>query len=64
MLADNRKLGEPDNIRPGLRRMKRGRHVVFYRQDDGGILVSRMSTSACCPNDTRWTMNDGRRSVA
>ena len=31
-----------DGVRPGLRRMERGRHVVFYRQEAGGILVSRI----------------------
>jgi toxin ParE1/3/4 len=43
MLADNPALGRVcDDIRPGLRRMERGRHVVFYREDAGGILVSRI----------------------
>ena len=43
MLADNPMLGRAcDDVRPGLRRMERGRHVVFYREDTGGILVSRI----------------------
>jgi toxin ParE1/3/4 len=43
MLADNPALGRAcDDIRPGLRRMEHGRHVVFYRQAAGGILVSRI----------------------
>ena len=43
MLADNPALGRPcDGVRPGLRRMEHGRHVVFYRQDVRGILVSRL----------------------
>jgi toxin ParE1/3/4 len=43
MLADNPTLGRVcDDVRPGLRRMERGRHVVFYREDAGGILVSRI----------------------
>ena len=43
MLADNPSLGRAcDDVRPGLRRMERGRHVVFYREDAGGILVSRI----------------------
>ncbi len=43
MLADNPGLGRAcDEVRPGLRRMECGRHVVFYRQDDRGILVSRI----------------------
>jgi len=31
-----------DEIRPGLRRMELARHVVFYRECTGGILVSRI----------------------
>lgn len=43
MLADNPMLGracEYDRSCP--RGMERGRHVVFYRKDTGGILVSRI----------------------
>ncbi len=43
MLAANPTLGRPcDYVRPGLRRLEHGRHVVFYRQEAGGILVSRI----------------------
>jgi len=43
MLADNPGLGRAcDDIRPGLRRMERGRHIIFYRQNARGILVSRI----------------------
>jgi toxin ParE1/3/4 len=42
-LADNPALGRAcDEIRPGLRRMEQGKHVIFYRQREGGILVSRI----------------------
>ena len=42
-LADNPELGRPcDHIRPGLRRMEHARHVVFYRIEAGGIVVSRI----------------------
>src|SRR5690242_9756779 len=42
-LAENPKLGRPcDHIRPGLRRMEYGKHLVFYREDPRGILVSRI----------------------
>jgi toxin ParE1/3/4 len=40
--------GEPglgracDHIRVGLRRVECGRHVVFYRQSGGGILIVRI----------------------
>ena len=43
MLADNPALGRTcDNVRLGLRRMEQGKHVVFYRTESGGILVSRI----------------------
>ena len=43
MLADRPALGRAcEDVRPGLRRMECGRHVVFYRKDAGGILVSRI----------------------
>jgi toxin ParE1/3/4 len=42
-LADNPALGRAcDHVRSGLRRMEHGRHVVFYRQDGSGILISRI----------------------
>jgi toxin ParE1/3/4 len=42
-LADNPNLGRAcDHIRPGLRRMEYGRHVIFYRADDAVVLVSRI----------------------
>jgi toxin ParE1/3/4 len=43
MLADNPALGRScDNVRSGLRRLEHGEHVIFYRKDSGGILVSRI----------------------
>jgi toxin ParE1/3/4 len=42
-LADNPALGRNcDYIRPGLRRLEHGSHVVFYRQQRDGILISRI----------------------
>ena len=42
-LADNPSSGRPcDHIRPGLRRMEQGKHVVFFRREPGGILISRI----------------------
>jgi toxin ParE1/3/4 len=42
-IADNRALGRPcDEIRPKLRRREQGKHVVFYREETGGILISRI----------------------
>jgi toxin ParE1/3/4 len=43
ILADNPALGRPcDHVRPGLRRHEHGKHVVFYRPERNGILVSRI----------------------
>lgn len=42
-LADHPSLGRLcDNVRPALRRHEHGKHVVFYRQERGGILVCRI----------------------
>ena len=42
-LADDPPRGRScDEIRPGLRRKRIGSHVVFYRLNPGGILVSRI----------------------
>lgn len=42
-LAGNPELGRAcDQVRPGLRRMEHGRHVLFYRIEAKGILVSRI----------------------
>ena len=43
MLADNPALGRAcDRVRPGLRRHEHGKHVVFYRLERNGVLVSRI----------------------
>jgi toxin ParE1/3/4 len=43
-LANNPGLGHAcDHVRPGLRRLEEGRHVIFYRRRDaGGIRVVRI----------------------
>ena len=42
-LADNPELGRAcDYVRPGLRRMEHARHVLFYRSEAEGIVVSRI----------------------
>ena len=42
-LANNPALGRVcDNVRPGLRCMEHGHQVVFYKEEAGGILVSRV----------------------
>jgi len=39
-----------DDVRPGLRRHEHGRHVVFYRQGRGGILISRILHQRMLPD--------------
>ena len=42
-LADNPGSGRScDDIRPGLYRREQGKHVIFFRRELGGILVSRI----------------------
>jgi toxin ParE1/3/4 len=42
-LADNPASGRScDHVRVGLRRMEQGKHVIFFRREPGGILVSRI----------------------
>jgi toxin ParE1/3/4 len=42
-LANNPELGRAcDLVRPGLRRMEYGRHVLFYRVEGKGIVISRI----------------------
>jgi toxin ParE1/3/4 len=51
MLAANPSLGRPcDWIRPGLHRFEKGRHVVFYRREGDGILVSRILHQSMLPD--------------
>ena len=52
MLADNPALGRfCDDVRPGLRRLEHGKHVVvFYRQERGGVLVSRILHQRMLPD--------------
>lgn len=49
-LAENPMLGRRcDEIRPGLRRMKQGKHVIFYRPFESGIRVSRILHQSMAP---------------
>jgi toxin ParE1/3/4 len=51
-LADNPALGRAcDDIRPGLRRMEHGKHVVFYRQELTGIFISRILHQSMLPDE-------------
>ena len=50
-LVGNAMLGRAcDWIRPGLRRMEEGRHVIFYRLRDSGIFVSRILHQSMSPD--------------
>jgi toxin ParE1/3/4 len=50
LLAGNPSLGRPcEWIRPGLRRFEKGRHVLFYRRQGDGILVSRVLHHSMLP---------------
>lgn len=43
LLAENAQLGRPCGwIRPGLRRFEKAEHVIYYRLQPDGILVSRI----------------------
>jgi toxin ParE1/3/4 len=50
-LADNPGLGRPcDDVRPGLRRLEHRNHVIFYRQEREGILISRILHERMLPD--------------
>jgi len=50
MLAANPQLGRPCNwIRAGLYRFEKGWHVLFYRREEEGILVSRILHQSMLP---------------
>ena len=52
-LAHSPRLGRAcDDIAPGLRRIEHGRHVIFYREDAKGVLVSRILHQRMLPS--RW----------
>jgi toxin ParE1/3/4 len=58
MLAGNPSLGRScDHIHRGLRRTASGQHVVFYREDARGILISRILHQRMLPG--RYPMDDG-----
>jgi toxin ParE1/3/4 len=50
-MADNPGLGRPcDDVRPGLRRLEHRKHVIFYRQEREGILISRILNKRMIPD--------------
>lgn len=53
-LAGNPGLGRAcENVRPGLRRLEQGRHVIFYREYQGSILVLRVLHQSMLPEQER-----------
>jgi toxin ParE1/3/4 len=51
-LADHPAAGRPcDSIRPGLRRYEEGRHVIFFRQSETGVIVSRILHQRMLPDN-------------
>jgi toxin ParE1/3/4 len=50
-----------DDVRPGLRRHEHRKHVVFYRQERSGILVSRILHQRMLPD--RHAIDDQDREV-
>jgi toxin ParE1/3/4 len=45
-------------LRPGLRRMEHASHIVFYRQETGGILVSRILHQRMLPEAAALDSDD------
>ncbi len=41
-----------DLLYPGLRRLERGKHVIFYRQDRNGVVISRILHQRRLPSQT------------
>lgn len=55
LLAGNPLLGRPcDWIRPGLYRFEKGRHVLFYRRREDGILISRVLHQSMLPEQRHF----------
>ena len=62
MLAKNPRAGRACNeVRPGLRRMERGRHVIFCRKQADGILVSRVLHQRMLPEQRPGRKATGRK---
>ena len=51
MLVGNPALGRLcEDVRSGLRRLEHGKHVLFYRQERGGVLISRILHQRMLPD--------------
>jgi toxin ParE1/3/4 len=52
LLASNPGLGRAcDSVLAGVRRMEKGRHVIFFREEAGGILVCRILHQGMLPGE-------------
>lgn len=57
-LANHPESGRPcESVRPRLRRMEQGKHVVFFRREPGGILISRILHQRMLPE--RHSFDEG-----
>jgi toxin ParE1/3/4 len=55
MLADSPRLGRPcDLIFPGIRRFEQGKHVIFYKRDRNGIIISRILHQRSLPSRSHF----------
>jgi toxin ParE1/3/4 len=55
MLADSPGLGRPcDLIFPGIRRFEQGKHVIFYKRDRNGIIISRILHQRSLPSRSHF----------
>lgn len=61
-LAENPRFGRKcDEVRTGLRRAECGLHVLFYREDAGGILVSRILHQRMLPDRHAMDQDSGQQ---
>ena len=55
LLARNPSVGRScDSIRPGLRRFEVGKHVVFYMQESGEMLIVRVLHQQMLPSKSHF----------
>lgn len=55
-LANNPTSGRSCNdVRAGLYRLEQGKHVIFFRRESGGILVSRILHERMLPQRNAFT---------
>lgn len=59
-LADSPGLGRPcDLILPGIRRFEQGKHVIFYKPERKGIIISRVLHQRRLPNHIYFMESSG-----